>query len=398
MQRVLEGIRVLDFGRFIACPYCGMILADMGAEVIRIERPGGEEDRTHGLLGENGQNLSYYSYARNKKGVTLDFIRNEKGREVMAELIKKSDMVIHNFSPEAARFMGLGYEDLCKIRPDIILAAISCFGSDGPYASLQGFDFIAQAMSGGLDLGGYEDKGPIRAFMNPMDFSTGLCAVIGVLLALRHRDQTGEGQMVDLALLRTAVSFNAPVIAEYEVLGRLRPKIGNRAAYLGPTDLYKCQDGHVFIATITNSLWRRLARLIGQEQLIEDPDLKMDIDRYENREKVDPLVAAWCAERTVKEVQDKLQEARIPCGPLLGLDEVAHDPHILETEMIEYTDQEEPGLDKVPVCGIPIRMSKTPGKVVTRAPRVGEHNLEIYQGLLGYSRDKLAELEEDGVL
>jgi crotonobetainyl-CoA:carnitine CoA-transferase CaiB-like acyl-CoA transferase len=204
--------------------------------------------------------------------------------------------------------------------------------------------------------------------------------------------------MVDLALLRTAVSFNASVIAEYEVLGRLRPKIGNRAAYLGPTDLYKCQDGHVFIATITNSLWRRLARLIGQEQLIDDPDLKMDIDRYENREKVDPLVAAWCAERTVKEVQDKFQEARIPCGPLFALDEVAHDPHILETEMIEFTDQEEPGLDKVPVSGIPIRMSKTPGKVVTRAPRVGEHNAEIYLGLLGYSRDKLTELEEEGVL
>jgi len=396
--RVLEGLRVLDFGRFIACPYCGMLLADMGAEVIRVERPGGEEDRTIGLLGENGQNLSYYSYARNKKGITLDFARSEQGKEVLAGLIEKSDVVIHNFSPEAAAFMGLAYDDLCKIRPDIILAAISCFGSEGPYSSLQGFDFIAQAMSGCLELGGYEGKGPIRAFMNPMDFGTGLAAVIGVLLALRHRDQTGEGQMVDLALLRTAVSFNAPVIAEAEVFGRHRPKIGNRAAYLGPTDLYECQDGQVFIAAITNSLWRRLARVIGHAELIDDPDLKMDIDRYENRDKVDPLVAAWCAERTVKEVQDTLQEARIPCGPLFSLDEAAHDPHILETGMLEFSDQGEPGLENVPICGIPVRLSKTPGKVVTRAPKVGEHNKKIFQGLLGYSQDKLDELEKDGAI
>lgn len=398
MKRVLDDIRVLDFGRFIACPYCGMLLADMGAEVIRIERPGGEEDRTHSLLGPNGQNMSYPSYARNKKGITLRVMRNEKGQEVLADLVRHSDVVIHNFSPDAAEMMGLTYEKLKAIKPDIILTAISCFGSEGPYSKLPGFDFIAQAMSGCMALGGYPDKPPIRAFMNPMDYGTALAAAFGTMVALRHRDQTGEGQVVDLALLRTAISFNAPVIAEAEVLGRMRPMIGNRAAYLGPTDLFQCRDGYVFIASIMNTLWRRLITLVGHSELIDDPDLQNDYQRFEHRDKVDHLIAEWCAQRTVKEVLEKMEEARIPCGPLLGLDEVAGDPHVRATDMLEYTDLEEPGLENVPVCGIPVRLSKTPGRVETRAPRVGEHNDTIYRDLLGYSPERLAELKKEGVI
>jgi crotonobetainyl-CoA:carnitine CoA-transferase CaiB-like acyl-CoA transferase len=398
MEGVLQDVKVLDFGRFIACPYCGMLRADMGAEVIRIERPGGEEDRTTGLLASNGQNLSYPSYARNKKGITLRLMKSEKGREILADLVRKSDVVVHNFAPDAAKLMGLTYDELKAIKPDIILTAISCFGSEGPYAKRPGFDFIAQAMSGSLALGGYPDKPPIRAFMNPMDFSTALSAMIGTLLALRHRDQTGEGQMVDLALLRTAISFNASAIAEADVLGKLRPMVGNRAAYVGPTDLFECKDGWVFIATIMDTLWRRLARAIGHEELIEDPDLKTDLQRFENRHKVDHLVAGWCAQRTVDEVVVAMEEARIPCGKHLGLDEISKDPHVQATDMIEYTDLEEPGLEKVPVSGIPMRLSKTPGSVRTRAPRVGEHNLEIYRDVLGYDEEKIAGLTAEGVI
>jgi crotonobetainyl-CoA:carnitine CoA-transferase CaiB-like acyl-CoA transferase len=398
MERVLDDIRVLDFGRFIACPYCGMLLADMGAEVIRIERPGGEEDRTIGLLGPNGQNMSYPSYARNKKGITLRLMNNERGREVLADLVKVSDVVIHNFSPGAARMMGLTYDELKAIKPDIILVAISCFGSEGPYSDRVGFDFIAQAMSGCMDLGGYPDKPPIRAFMNPMDFGTALSAAFGTLLALRHRDKTGEGQKLDLALLRTATSFNAPIIAEAEVLGRLRPRIGNRAAYIGPTDLFKCSDGWIFIATIMDTLWRRLARVIGHPELIDDPELKNDYLRFENRDRIDPLIADWCAERTVDEVIEILGEARIPCAPILGTDEVSHDPHIRATDMVEYIDLEEPGLERVPICGIPVKLSKTPGRIESRAPRVGEHNEQIYGNLLRYSEELIADLRADGTI
>ena len=398
MQRVLEDIRVLDFGRFIACPYCGMMLADMGAEVIRVDRPGGEEDRTIGLIGPNGQNLSYYSYARNKKGITLNLLNNKDGQEVLKDLVKECDIVIHNFSPNAAKLMGITYEELKEIKHDIILTAISCFGSEGPYANLPGFDFIAQAMSGAMALGGYEDKPPVRAFMNPMDFSTALSAAFGTLIALRHRDMTGEGQMVDLALLRTAISFTAPQIAEAEVLGRLRPRVGNRAAYLGPTDLFKCKDGYVFIAVMMNTLWRRLVKAIGHEELLEDPELHNDISRFELRDRVDPLIAKWTGHRTVDEVMKAMEKARIPCGRYYELDEVSKDPHVKATSMIEYTDMEEDGLENLPVSGIPHRLSKTPGQILTRAPRVGEHNKEIYSDLLGYSDDKIAELKSKNTI
>jgi crotonobetainyl-CoA:carnitine CoA-transferase CaiB-like acyl-CoA transferase len=398
MKRVLEDIRALDFGRFVAAPYCGMLLADMGAEVIRVERPGGEEDRTSGLPGPDGQNLAYASYARNKKGITLNLFKTQHGRKVLADLVAHCDVVIHSFSPEAAGMMGLTYDELKKIKADIILVAISCFGSSGPYANRIGFDFIAQAMSGAMKLGGFPENPPQRAYMLPMDYGTGLAAAFGTMIALRHRDQTGEGQMVDLSLLQTALSYITPWIAEAEVLGKLRPMIGNRAAYVGPTDLYRCKDGYVFIAAIMNSLWRRLAKLIGRAELIGDPELQTDYQRYEQRQRLDPLVADWAAGHTVDEAIEKLEAARIPCGPVRNLDEVADDPHVRSENMIEYVDMEEPGLNQLPVSGIQAKLSKTPGRVKTRAPRVGEHNDEIYQGLLGYNRVLLKELKKKAVI
>ncbi|MEE8399213.1 MAG: CoA transferase [Desulfobacterales bacterium] len=400
MKKVLEDIRVLDFGRFIAGPYCGMTMADMGADVIRIDRPGGEEDRTIGLIGPNGQNVSYPSYARNKKGITLNLMdKNDRNsRKVLADLVKISDVVLYNFSPHAAKIMGLTYEELEVIKPDIIVTAVSCFGSDGPYANRVGFDFMAQAMSGAMALGGFPDLPPQRSHLPFADFSTALFATIGTLLALRHRDQTGEGQMVDLALLQSAVSFTAPQIAEAETLGRLRPRVGNRAPYLGPSDLYKCTDGYVFIATIMDSLWKRLARAIGHEELLDDPDLHNDLQRFENRDKVDPLVAEWTANRSVDEVIVAMEDARIPCAKYLELDEVSKDPHVQARNMIEYIDMEEPGLENLPICGIPIKLSKTPGSVETRAPRVGEHNNDIFGDLLGYSESFIADLKDQGVI
>ncbi len=398
MTKVLEDIRVLDFGRFIACPYCGMLLADMGAEVIRIERTGGEEDRTHGLLGPDKQNMSWASYARNKKGITLNLMKSAESKEILVDLVKKSNVVIHNFTPKAAEMMGLSYDQLKKIKPDIILTAISCFSSEGPYRNRPGFDFIAQAMSGSIALGGYPDKPPIRSFINPMDYGTAMNAAYATSMAIRHHDKTGEGQMVDLSLLRTGISMTTPMIAEAEVLGKIRPMIGNRAVYLGPTDLFKCKDGYVFIATIMNSLWRRLAKVIGHEELLDDPDLHNDLQRYYHREKIDPLIAEWAAERTVEAVSEALEKAHIPCGPYLGLDEVAHDPHVQETGMMEYIDMEEPGLEKLPISNTPFKMSKTPPTIESRAPRVGEHNEEVYGGLLGYSDQQLAEFKAKGAI
>ena len=398
MKKVLDDIRVLDFGRFIACPYCGMILGDMGAEVIRIERPGGEEDRTTGILGENGENMGFQSYARNKKAITLSLMNNEEGRKVFSDLVRVSDVVIHNFSPYAAKLMGLEYEKLKAIKKDIILSAVSCYGSDGPYSQRIGFDPIAQTMSGAMSIGGYPDKDPLRSHLPWVDYSTALANTVGTLLALRHRDDTGEGQKVDLALLGTAVSFMAPFIAEVEVIGQKRPLIGNRGAYMGPSSLFRCKDGFVYISTIMNSLWARLLKVIGHEELLEDKELYNDFQRFEHREKIDPLIHEWTAERTVDEVIIKMEESRIPCGRYQEVDEVSKDPHIQARKMIEYTDLEHPGLEKVPVCATPFKLSKTPGTVEKRAPRVGEHNKEIYQDLLKYSDERMTELKKQDVI
>jgi len=398
MKKVLDDIRVLDFGRFIACPYCGMILADMGAEVIRIERTVGEDDRNIGLQGPNGENTGFASYARNKKGITLNLLNNEEAQDVLADLVTAADVVIHNFSPYAANLMGLTYEKLSAIKKDIILSAVSCYGSDGPYANRIGFDPIAQTMSGAMAITGYPETGPLRSQVPWVDYSTAMANAVGTLLAIRHRDRTGEGQMVDLSLLGTAVSFMAPVIAEAEVLGRVRPMVGNRGCYLGPSDLFRCKDGYVYIATIMDTLWARLLKIVGHEELLEDEELYNDFQRFELRDRVDPLIQEWMEKRTVEEVISKMEEGRIPCGKMLEVDEVSKDPHVQARQMIGYTDLEEPGLEKMPVCATPFRLSKTPGKVEKRAPRVGEHNKEIYQDLLGYSEQRLADLEKRGVV
>lgn len=204
--------------------------------------------------------------------------------------------------------------------------------------------------------------------------------------------------MVDLSLLRTALSFTAPIIAEKEVLGRSRPMIANRAPYLTTTDLFECKDGYVFIASIMNSIWKRLARLIGHEELLNDPELYNDLSRFEHRDKIDPLVAVWIKERTVEQVLTEMEAAHIPCSPYYELGEVSQDPHVQETGMLPYIDMEVPGLKPLPVSPNPIKLSKTPGRIESRAPRPGEHNLEVYGKWLGLGQDALDQLAVKGII
>ncbi|MFC1896773.1 CaiB/BaiF CoA transferase family protein [Thermodesulfobacteriota bacterium] len=396
--KALEDIRVLDFGRFIAGPYCGMILADMGAEVIRVERPQGEEDRTFGLTGPHGENMSYASYARNKRAITLDLFVGDESRDVLRDLVEHTDVVLHNYSPAAANAMGLTYENLRSIKADIVYTAVSCYGVDGPYAKRIGFDPIAQALSGAAYLNGFAHDPPLRSQLPWVDYSTALSATIGTLLALRHRDRTGEGQAVDCALLQTAVSFTAPMIAEALVLGRERPRTGNRSVYIGPSDMFRCKDGYVYVSIVLDAMWKRLMKVVGHEELIDDPDFSTDLKRFENRHRVDPLVAEWIERHTVEEVLQAMESARIPCSPCKRTTEVASDPHVTARKMLEYSDLEYAGLESVPISGNPINMTRTPPQIRHRAPRVGEHNDEIYGGLLGYDAEKLTQLRKKSII
>jgi len=397
MKEILEGIRVLDFSRYRAGPTCGQILGDMGAEVIRIERPGGEDDRRLGPFAPGGQGFYLMITCRNKKAITLN-LQKPKGKGILEELVKRSDVVIENFGPDVNKRLGLDYESLAKIKPDIIAVAVSAYGQYGPYASRLGFDGIAQAESGLMWVTGFPQGLPVKSGVSFIDTATGLYGALGTLFALYHREKTGEGQAVDVSLLDSAVSFMESIPAEYEVSNETRPQVGNSHIYVGPYNAYKAKDGYFFLGVIGNLIWKRFLKMMGREELASDPRFQTDYDRAqpENRQFFTDWLNKWAAEKTVAEVVKQFDEAGVPCGPVNTIPEVTADPHIRAREML--VEVEHSGVGKVPLTGIPIKFSKTPGNIKTVAPMLGEHNEEVYCSLLGYNLQELAQLKEEGVV
>ena len=397
MQKVLEGIRVLDFSRYAAGPYCGALLADMGAEVIRVERPGGEADRELGPFAPNGESIVYgMVLARNKKGITLN-TRSEKGREILKELVKRADIVVENYGVEGKKIMGLDYESLSQINPAIILVSISGFGSFGPYAKKLCFDAVAQAMSGAMCYTGFPENPPTRAAVAYVDLSSAIYGALGAMFALYHREKTGKGQMVDVALLDAAISFVASmgVAAEYKLLNYVRPQIGNCSFY-NYNNTYKAKDGWIFIYTAGNRIWQSLLKVIGREDLAQDSRFKDDMTRWQNRDILDPIISEWVSQYAVKEVFDLLEEARVPCGPVNNISTIVDDPHVRAREML--VDIDFPGLGPVPISGVVPKLSEAPGKIEKRAPLIGEHNEEIYCKLLNLSLEELGQLKQEGII
>ena len=397
MAGVLDGIRVLDLGRFIACPFCGMLLADLGAEVIRVERSTGAEDRLLGLVTPSGDNYQFISLTRNKKGISLNFERNDKARGILNELVKLSDVVIENFGPNAARAIGVTYENFKVIKPDIIFADISGFGTTGPCSHRIGFDMVAKAMCGTMTISGFPGT-PIREYVFWVDYLTASLAANGVLAALYHRQRTGQGQMINTSLLQTAVTCMAPAISEWETGKKRREQVGNRGYWSGPSDLYKSKDGRlVFVAIITNPIWRRFCRFIGREDLATDPRFHNDLARWEHRDILDPIVSEWVTSQTAEELITAAEKIPIPVGICYDQTEVAHDPQVKALEMLTEVPSPD-GSGDVLVTSPPLRMSETPTKIERSFPAIGQHNEEIYCGLLGYSQEDLVKLKEEEVI
>ena len=388
MPGPLEGIRVIDFGRFIAGPYCTMLLGDMGAEVIRVDRRGGSEDRFLGPIAESGEGGMFLSINRNKRGLTLD--PGKPGAdEVIRRLVSRADIVVANLPLQVLRKMKVDYESLCAVKPDIILVMPSTFGPDGPYSERHGFDTIAQAMSGAMSLTGFPDT-PTRALVPFEDYGTALHGAFGAMAALYHRRNTGEGQFVDVSLLATGVTFMQPFLAELASTGRTRTQWGNRAFWSAPSDCYRTKDGWLIVAVAGGPMFRRWARLVGREDLIDDPDLQTDLDRADNSDKIDEVMVPWCAERTNVQAVEELRQARIAAGPMFELKEVLEDPHIQARELLKRVPF--PGMsDDPPLANTPVRLSKSPGGIRGSAPQIGEHTEEIL-GELGFSQEEIAEL------
>ena len=390
MTKVLEGIRVLDFGSYIAGPYCGTLLADMGAEVIRIEKVDGSEDRFLSPITDKGDGALFMQLARNKLCMTLNPMKPE-GREIVRKLVATADIVIANLPPDTLAAMGLDYQSLKAIKQDIILTTVSAFGRGGPYSNRVGFDGLGQAMSGGMYMSGTPDQ-PVKAHPPFIYFGTASLSAFGTMAALYERQKTGKGQMVEGSLFATALTMTNGTVIEQHAIQRNRVATLNRAQTSGPADTFKTRDGWVLVQSVGGPLFKRWTDLIGEDHWLTDPRFKDDISRGDNGELISARMAAWCAERTSAEALAAMEEARLPAGPVMSPQEVLDDPHIAAKGLFQSV--EYPGLDKpAPIMVTPVELSETPGQIRHRAPTLGEHTDQI-MAELGYTPDEVADFRE----
>jgi len=390
----LAGIRVIDFGRFIAGPYCAMLLADMGADVIRVDRRQGSEDRYIAAITESVEGGGFLSLNRNKRNLTLDTSKSESA-EIIRRLVKGADVIVANLPNNVLKSIRLDYDSLKATKPDIILARISTFGPDGPYANRVGFDTVAQAMSGAMSLTGFPGA-PVRDIVPFEDYGTALHTAFGVMVALYHRAQTGEGQIVDGSLLATGVTYVQGLLAERSVLGIERRQLGNTSFYAAPSDAYKTKDGWIVVSAVGNEMFARWAHLVGREDFIGDPRFAGDQLRADNRTAITEAMNAWLATRTTEQAIAELEKARVPAGPVQDLQQVLDDPQVKARELLRYV--EHPGAAKpVPLADTAVRLSATPGGIRSRAATLGEHTDEVLREI-GYTDSEIAKLRESQVV
>lgn len=391
MVGVLDGIRVLDYGRFIAAPWCSALLADMGADVLRVEKRDGGEDRWVQSVTEGGEGATFLQCNRNKRSLTLDSTTPE-GAEITRRLVERSDIVIANMPEAGMRASGLDYATLRGIKPDIILASATAYGEGGPYSDRIGFDGAGQVMSGATYRQGLPDQ-PIRTVVPYADFGTALTLTIGVMMALFHRNATGEGQHVEGALLPTALMLSNAFLIERDLLGVDKPRMANRGTSVAPCDLYRTSDdGWVLLQIAGQPMFQRWCGLIGREDLFDDPRFADDDLRWSNGDVLNDLMAQWCADKTKAEVLGLLEAAKLPAAPMYSTQEVLEDPHVAAMGYLRR--MAFPGAPHdVPIIETPFRMSATPGVIRRRAPQLGEHTDEVLKEV-GYSAADIFRLRE----
>ncbi len=394
MNPVLNGIRVLDFGRYIAGPYCATLLGEYGADVIRIEKRDGSEDRFVAPVAQGGEGALFLQMNRNKRSLTLDPM-HPQGREVVQRLVRSADVVVANLPAPSLAAMGLDYASLCAIKPDIILTTCSAFGATGPMAGYVGFDGVGQAMSGAVYMTGQPDQ-PYRAQVNWVDFGTALHCAFGTLAALMERGRTGQGQQVDGSLLGTALTFSNAYLIEQATIGINRVPTGNRGQAAAPVDIFRTQDGWLLCQVVGQPLYVRWARLMGEPEWLTDPRFANDLSRGENGAALSERMARWCAQRSTDDAVAMLGAAKIPCGPVLNAQQALDHPQVQAMGLLQPLDY--PGLPRpAPVARLPLNLTAPPGTATTRAPLLGEHSDQILAAL-GYSESQISGLRECGVV
>ena len=398
MGKALDGIVVLDLTQYEAGPSCTEMLAWLGADVIKIEPPGGEPGRR--ALSERSDTDAWFFLMlnANKKSVTLD-LKAERGRALLERMARRADVVVENFGPGAIERLGFGYDTLRRINPRIIAASVKGFGTSGPYADYKSFEWIAQAMGGVMSLTGLPDSPPLRTEAGLGDTGAGLHCAIGILAALVQRQHTGEGQRVEVAQQDAVLNLVRIHLREHYVTGTPVPRRGNRSVAAGPSNLYRCRpfgpNDYVFVHVATLDMWRILTRILGRPELGDDPRLADRQARAQHAGEIDPLIEAWTEKRTKHEAMEILAGAGIPCGAVLDSGEVLSDPGLVARGMV--VSLEHPTRGRFAMPGNPVQLSASP-TTVTRAPLLGEHNAEVYGGWLGLPADELRALEKDRVI
>jgi formyl-CoA transferase len=394
MAKALDGIVVLDLTQYEAGPSCAQMLGWLGANVIKIEPPGGEPGRR--ALSESPDLDAWFFLMlnNNKKGVTLD-LKSAEGRGILKKMVERADVLIENFGPGSFERLGFGWEDLRRMNPRIISASVKGFGSAGPYSNYKSFEMIAQAMGGAMSVTGTADGTPTKVEAGLGDTGAGLHLAIGILAAIVQRQTTGVGQRIEVAQQDAVLNLVRIHFREHYSLGKPVPRRGNRSPGGAPSNLYRCRpfgpNDYVFIHCATLEMWKIFSKILGRPELGDDPSLADRMGRVARNDELDALVEGWTEKRTKHEVMETLGDAGIPCGAVLDSGEVFTDPSLLYRKMI--VELEHPNRGRYPMPGNPVRMSDSPTDV-KRAPMLGEHNAEVFGQWLGLSADELNALKD----
>ena len=388
MVRPLEGIKILDLSRALAGPYCTMMLADMGAEVIKLEMPGrGDDSRAWGPPFLKGESAYFMSVNRNKKSMTLN-LKKERAIEIIHKLIKQSDIIIENFRPGTMERLSLSYTDVKKINPKIIYCSISGFGQDGPYRLLPGMDQVLQGMGGLMSITGEPNGPPIKVGVAVADIAGGMFAAYGIMIALFNREKTGKGQKIDNSLLDNQIAWLTYRAGSFFVSGEIPKPLGSGHPVIVPYQAFKAKDTYFNLAVGNDQLWKKFCKAVGLEEVMNDPKYATNSMRVENREDVVKILEDIICTKKAEEWLKTLTDAGIPCGPIYTMDKLFSDPQVLHRKMVQELDHPKAGTIKV--TGIPFKLSDTPGEILTAPPFLGQHSKEILQDL-GYN-DKDIEL------
>lgn len=393
MSKALDGIKVLELTHVVSGSVCGMLLGDLGADIIKVERPGVGEFYRDQALKKDGISLVYPSYNRNKKSVTLNY-KDARGRELLLELVKWCDILIENLRPGLLNKMDLGYESLRKINPKLIMVSISGFGQTGPYAMKPAYDMTISAISGFMSLNGPEGQ-PTKTGPAVSDFLSGIYGAFAALGALRNCEQTGEGQYIDVSMMECAMSILDAFFAQSQFTGVEPTSMGNRRANYAPVNAFKTKDGSVYMASTLQKHWEALTKLMGREDLYDDPCYADSNERKKHEKELEAIVEAWTMQLESTELVDMLEKSGIPCAPIQTINQVRNDPHVKARGSI--TEFDYPGLGSYPVPALPPRFS-TMEIPLKRAPLLGEHNEAVFCGMLGCTPEELEALRERQVI